>query len=97
MSRNKTLFLYNDTRKDQAWTVYSEGVINESYTVGQMRKSFTLTLSGDTTLRFGVNDTVYLKATYHYATDSWTHHTDTPNEIWFSESQNAANVTSSYR
>ncbi|PPT88430.1 hypothetical protein XthCFBP4691_14525 [Xanthomonas theicola] len=96
MARNKTLFLYNDTRHDQEWTVYAEGVINESYTVGQQRKSFTLSLSGDTTIRFGVDGTVYLRASYIYATDRWTSHTDTPNDMAFSTVQSAVTVTSSY-
>lgn len=96
MARNKTLFIYNDTSQDQQWTIYSEGVINKTITVGQTRKSFTLTLSGDVTIQFGVDDAVYLKATYDYNNDSWTSHTDTPNEIWFSSSQSAITVTSSY-
>lgn len=96
MARNKTLFLYNDSRQDQEWTVYAEGVINESYTVGQQRKSFTLSVSGDTTISFGVDDAVYLRASYTYATDSWTSHTDTPNDMAFSAVQSAITVTSSY-
>lgn len=96
MARNKTLFLYNDTRQDQEWTVYAAGVINANYTVGQQRLSFTLALSGDVTLQFGVDQTVYLTATYHYASDSWTHHTHTPNEIRFSTSLDAVTVTSSF-
>ena len=96
MARNYTLFLYNDTQIDQTWTVYAEGVINQTYTVGSVRKSFTLSLSGDTTIKFGVDDTVYLEASYTYATDSWTSHTDTPNEINALSAPNALNVTSSY-
>ncbi|WP_369976109.1 hypothetical protein [Xanthomonas bundabergensis] len=96
MARNKTLFLYNDSRQDQEWTVYAEGVINERYTVGQLRKSFTLSVSGDTTISFGVDDTVYLRATYTYATDSWTSQTDTPKEMAFTAAQSAITVTSSY-
>jgi hypothetical protein len=96
MSRNKTLFLYNDTQQDQQWTVYSEGVINQNITIGQQRRTFTLTLSDDATLQVGVDDTVYLTATYTYATDSWTSHTDTPNEIQCTTVTNAINISSSF-
>ncbi|MCP3942097.1 MAG: hypothetical protein GY710_11525 [Desulfobacteraceae bacterium] len=60
MSRNKTLFIYNDTRRDQDWRIFSEGVIDQRTTVGQTRKSYTLTLSGDVTIQFGV-DPIILK------------------------------------
>ena len=96
VARNKTLFIYNDTKKNQEWTIYSEGVINEKFTLGQVRKSFTLSLSGDVIIQFGVDDAVYLKATYTYKTDTWTHHTDTPKVFNFTVSQNAVSVTSSY-
>jgi hypothetical protein len=96
VARKKTLFIYNDTKKDQEWTIYSEGVINEKVTLGQVRKSFTLSLSGDVTIQFGVEDTVYLKATYTYSDDTWTHHTDTPKEFNFTVAQSAVSVTSSY-
>jgi hypothetical protein len=97
MARNKTLFLYNDTKQDQEWTIFSDGVINQRVTVGQQRKSFTITLSGDVTIQFGVDDAVYLKAKYTYSSDSWTHHSDTPNEFKFAVVQSAVNVTSSYK
>ncbi len=97
MARNVTLFVYNDTKQDQDWTIYAEGVINESFKIGQVRKTFTLTLSGDTTIQFGVDDAVYLKATYSYRSDSWNSHTVTPNDIQFSEGRNAITVTSSYK
>lgn len=96
MARNKTIFLYNDTQQNQEWTVYSEGVINKTYTVGQQRMSFTISVSGDVDIQFGVNNTVYLTANYRYATDDWRSQTNTPNEISFSETLNAVNVTSSY-
>lgn len=64
MARNKTLFVYNDTSQNQQWSIYSEGVVNQNVTVGSVRKTFTLTLSGDATIQFGVDDTVYLRATY---------------------------------
>ena len=51
MARNKTLFLYNDTKHDQEWTIYSEGVVNQRVTVGQQRKSFTVSLSDDVTIQ----------------------------------------------
>jgi hypothetical protein len=97
MARNKTLFLYNDTKNDQEWSIYSAGIINQRVTVGQQRKSFTISLSGDVTIQFGVDDAVYLKATYTYSSDSWTHHSDTPNEFSFSVAQSAVNVTCSYK
>lgn len=96
MARNKTIFLYNDSKKEQDWTIYSEGVINQSYKVSSVRRSFTISVSGDVEIHFGVDGTVYLKAKYTYASDSWTSHTDTPNEISFLESQDAISVTSSY-
>jgi len=95
-SRNKTLFLYNDTRADQEWTVYSEGVINQAYTVGQVRKSFTITLSANAVIKFGVDDTVYLDAIYDYQNDSWTSRTATPNDMQFSATQSAISVTCRY-
>lgn len=96
MARNKTLYLYNDTKRTQEWTIYSEGIIREAYKMGQVRKSFTVSLSSNATIKFGVDDAVYLTATYAYITDSWTSHTDTPNEISCATSQSAVNVTSSY-
>src|SRR5215469_3308562 len=97
MARNKTMFLYNGSKRDsQEWTVYSEDIINKSYTVGKQRTSFTLSLGGDATIKFGVDDTVYLTATYTYNSDSWASKTDTPNEISFSASESAVSVTSSY-
>ena len=99
MARNKTLFLYNGTKPhhDQEWHVYSEHVVNETFTVGASRKSFTINLSGNVTIQFGVDNAVYLKATYTYSSDSWTHHTDTPNAIEFSASGSGVNVTSSHQ
>jgi hypothetical protein len=98
MPRNKTLFLYNTSKsqRNQAWRVYSEHVIDQTFTVGDQRKSFTITLGGDANIQFGVDDTVYLRATYNYKEDSWKHQTDTPNEISFSVSQSAVTVSSSY-
>ncbi|WP_408950175.1 hypothetical protein [Lysobacter sp. Hz 25] len=96
MSRNKTLFIYNGTRADQEWTIYSEDVINQSYTLGQDRKSFTVTLSNNAVIKFGVDDAVYLDAIYDYRSDSWTSRTATPNEMQFSAAQSAVNVTCSY-
>ena len=96
MERNKKLFIYNDTRKDQVWQIYSKGVINKSITVGQARHIYTLTLSGDVIIRFRVDNDVYLNAIYTYSTDSWSSHTDKPNVIQFSTSQSVVNVTSSY-
>ena len=52
MERNKKLFIYNDTRKDQVWQIYSKGVINKSITVGQTRQIYTLTLSGDALISY---------------------------------------------
>jgi len=95
--RNKTLFLYNGTRANQDWNVYSAGIINQSYIVGQTRKSFTISLSGNATIQFGVDSTVYLTATYTYATDSWTSHSDTPNEFSFIVSQSAVSVTCNFQ
>src|SRR5262245_20132621 len=96
MARNKTLFLYNQTKVDQEWSVYSQDVINQNFTIGQTRKSFTLSLSGAATIQFGVDDAVYLTATYTYATDSWTSNTNTPNEISFSVLGAGVNVRSSF-
>lgn len=96
MARNKTLLTYNGTRQDQDWSIYCEGTINERFTLGQVRKSFTVALDGDAVLQFGVGDTVYLRATYNYNADSWTHHTDTPNEFSFATAQSGITVTSSY-
>lgn len=98
MARNKTMFLYNDSKpfREQEWAVYSQDIINQTYKVGAVRKSFMLTLSGNVVIQFGVDNVVYLRATYTYATDSWTSHTDTPNEISFSALQSAVTVTSSY-
>ena len=96
MERNKKLFIYNDTRKDQVWQIYSEGVINKSITVGQTRHIYTLTLSGDVIIQFRVDNAVYLNAIYTYSTDSWSSHTDKPNVIQFSTSRSVVNVTSSY-
>jgi hypothetical protein len=96
LARRKTLFLYNLTRTNQEWTVYAEGVINDRYTVGQMRKSFTLSFSGDTTIQFGVDDAVYLKAAYTYSSDSWTSHTDTPDDITFADMGSGVSVSSSF-
>lgn len=94
--RNKTLFLYNGTLKDQEWSVFVAGQGTKSYTVGQLRKSFTLSFKGDATIQFGVDDTVYLSATYTYSTDSWTHNTVTPNEFSFIVTGSAISVTCSY-
>ncbi|MGD2092539.1 MAG: hypothetical protein PVH61_40610 [Candidatus Aminicenantes bacterium] len=96
MARNKTLFVYNDSPRDQSWRIYSEGVIDQTVEVGKMRKTYTLSLSGNVTIQFGVDETVYLQANYTYNTDSWTSHTDTPKEISFSTSDSAVTVTSSY-
>jgi len=95
MERNKKLFIYNDTRKDQVWQIYSKGVINKSITVGQTRQIYTLTLSGDALIQFRVDDAVYLNATYTYSTDSWSSHTDKPDVIQFSTSRSVVNVRSS--
>ncbi|MBX3118799.1 MAG: hypothetical protein KF784_07010 [Fimbriimonadaceae bacterium] len=62
-----------------------------------MRKSFTISLKGDVTIQFGVDDAVYLKATYTYSTDSWTSHTDTPNEFSFIVAQSSVSVTCNYQ
>ena len=99
MARNQTLFLYNGTHptQDQEWTIYSEEVINKTVTVGAIRKSFTMSLSGDTEIQFGVDDTVYLKANYDYANDTWKTHTNTPNDISASSGQNSLQVTSDYK
>ncbi len=94
--RNKTLFIYNGTKSDQEWNIYSEGVINETVTLGQVRKSYTLSLKGDATIQFGVADSVYLKATYTYSTDKWSYHTDTPNEWTFVEAGSSISVTCNY-
>lgn len=96
MPRNKTLYLYNGTKTEQEWTIYAEGVINETYKVGQTRKTFTISLSKNATIQFGVDDRVYLRANYQYSNDTWTSHTDTPNEITFSVSQSAVTVSSNY-
>ena len=96
MARNKTLFLYNGTDTEQEWTVYSEGVVNETLKVGSVRKSFTLSLSGDVEIQFGVDDAVYLKASYTYSSDSWTSSTATPNEISFSVSGSSVTLNSNY-
>ncbi|WP_437801081.1 hypothetical protein [Sorangium sp. So ce693] len=97
MARNKTLFIYNTSKqKEQEWSIYSENVINKSVTVGSIRKTYTISLSGDATIQFGVNDTVYLRAEYNYSTDSWKSHTDTPKEINFTVSGSAVTVSSSY-
>ena len=52
MARNKTLYLYNDTKVDQDWHVYSEGVINQRTKVGQTRKTYTISLSGPVTIHW---------------------------------------------
>lgn len=97
MARNKTLFIYNTSRQpEQDWTIYSDGVINQSVKIGAVRKSYTISLSGDVTIQFGVDNTVYLEATYTYSTDLWTNKTNTPNDISFSVSQSAVTVSSSY-
>ena len=97
MPRNKTLLVYNASKQsEQDWTIYSEGVINQSVKIGSVRKSYTITLSGDVTMQFGVDDAVYLKATYTYSTDSWTSETATPNEMSFSAAQTGVSVSSSY-
>ncbi len=96
MPRNKTLFLYNGSRQNQDWQIYSEGVINQNVTIGQVRKSYTISLSGDVTIQFGVDDSVYLTSTYTYETDTWTYHTDTPPQWNFSTSQSAVNVTCNF-
>jgi hypothetical protein len=96
MARKYTLFIYNTSDADQQWTIYSADVINQNVTVGKVRKSYTLMVSGDVTIQFGVDDTIYLTATYTYATDSWTSHTVTPNEIAFATGPGAITVSSSY-
>ncbi|PFH12007.1 hypothetical protein BCF11_4480 [Collimonas sp. PA-H2] len=96
MARNKTLYLYNDTKRAQEWTIYSEGIIREAYKMGQTRKSLTISLSSNATIKFEVDGAVYLTATYAYITGSWTSHTDTPKEISCAASQSAVNVTSGY-
>lgn len=98
MSRNKTLFIYNTTKsgQNQEWRLYSEGVIDQTVEVGAVRKTFTLSLSGDTTIQFGVDDTIFLKAIYNYQKDSWKSETKTPKEIEFSVEQSAVTVSSSY-
>lgn len=97
MPRNKTLFIYNTTKNTaQEWTIYAEGAINQTIALGQVRKSFRLSLNADVVLQFGVEDTVYLKATYDYDADTWTSHTDTPKEFEFSAVDSAINASSSY-
>ncbi|SOE17377.1 hypothetical protein SAMN05877838_2276 [Hoeflea halophila] len=97
MTRRYTLFIYNTSGKEQDWTVFSEGVINQESKVGDIRKSFTLMLSGDVSIQFGVDHTVYLKADYLYDTDSWTYKTDTPKDISFSTGPNAITVSSDFK
>lgn len=96
MARKYTLFVYNGSKKDQNWTIYCEGVINQTFTIGSVRKTFTLMLSGDVVIQFGVDDAVYLKAAYAYSGDSWTSKTDTPNDISFSAGQSAITVSSDF-
>ena len=97
MSRNKTLFIYNTSRsEEQNWHIYSEGVINQRKTVGAARYSATITVSGDVTIQFGVDDSVYLRATYDYENDSWASHTDTPNEFSFEVRNSGVIVSSSF-
>lgn len=96
MARNKTLFLYNTSRQaTQEWDIHSPGT-RKRLTVGQTRVTFTVSLSGDATLQFGVDDTVYLTATYNYDDDSWTSQTHTPNEIRFEVRESAIMVSSSF-
>ncbi|OEK08652.1 hypothetical protein A8C32_04170 [Flavivirga aquatica] len=99
MARNNTLFIYNTTHptQNQEWTIYSEGVINETFTVGGVRKTFTLSLSGNVTIQFGVDDAVYLRASYNYSEDVWETHTDTPNDISAVTGPNALSVSSNFR
>lgn len=96
MARKYSLFVYNGTKSDQEWTIFSDGVINQSFKLGQVRKSYTLMLSGDVTIQFGVDDAVYLKATYNYAGDRWTSSTATPNVISFFSAPAAISVSSTY-
>lgn len=96
MARKYTLFVYNTSSKDQSWAIFSDGVINQTFTIGSVRKTFTLMLSGDAAIQFGVDDTVYLKAAYTYSSDSWTSKTDTPNDISFSTGQSAITVSSDF-
>jgi hypothetical protein len=96
MARNKTLFLYNTSKQaQQDWVIHYDGVTKQIQ-VGAARKSFTISLSGDTTIQFGVDDTVYLKATYNYEDDSWNSNTATPNEIHFEVRESAVIVSSSF-
>jgi hypothetical protein len=98
MPRTKTLFIYNTTKngQNQKWHIHSEGIVDKEVTVGPKRESFTLNISGDVTIHFGVDSTIYLRTTYDYNTDSWISHTDTPKEIEFSAEQSAITVSSSY-
>jgi hypothetical protein len=99
--RKKSLYLYNGTKppvKDQEWDVFAEDVLHkDGVTVGSTRKSFTIALKGDVEIKSGVDHTVYLTATYNHSKDSWTHHTDTPNEMQFSVVGDGVAVTSHYQ
>ncbi|WP_211474064.1 hypothetical protein [Collimonas humicola] len=95
MARNKTPYLYSDTEKTQEWTVDSDGFVRETYKVEQTRKSFTISLDSNATIKFGANDAAYLAATHAYNTDSRTSHTDTTNEMSCATSQSAVNAIAS--
>jgi hypothetical protein len=97
MARKYTLFVYNTSGKQQDWTIFSEDVINEEFKIGDVRKTFTLMLSGDVMIQFGVDYTVYLKAAYSYKTDSWTSKTDTPKDISFTTGPSAITVSSDFK
>ena len=97
MARKYTLFIYNTSGKEQDWTIFSEDVINQEFKIGDIRKTFTLMLSGDVTIQFGVDYTVYLKAAYSYDTDSWTSKTDTPKDISFATGPAAITVSSDFK
>ncbi|KJS09035.1 MAG: hypothetical protein VR78_17015 [Hoeflea sp. BRH_c9] len=96
MARKYTLFVYNTSNQDQEWNIYCDGVINQTFTIGNVRKTFTLMLSGDAVIQFGVDDTVYLKAAYDYGKDSWASKTDTPNDISFATGPGAITVSSDF-
>lgn len=97
MSRKYTLFVYNTSDQQQEWNIYCDGVINESFKIGSTRKTFTLMLSGNVVIQFGVDDTVYLKAGYDYNKDAWSSKTDTPNDISFATGPGAITVSSDFK
>lgn len=96
MARKYSLFVYNTSKQEQERTIYSDGVINQDFKIGSIRKTFTLMLSGDTSIQFGVDNSVYLKAVYNYDDDSWTSKTDTPNDISFSTAPSAITASSDF-